>query len=159
MAILEFDYQLSQKLSYAKQGKMTETDMLLFKAPKVRHLPLTARLKEIITKAFVSQSKSNQSSHAEESSDSTGDDVQITGEVLLMLIMGAGGDDSSYFVDFCDKFKALMLSEICLIDGEQKINAATYDEISDVDIEQIMGEYTLNFLLPSEIRKSLNTNG
>ena len=155
MAVLEFDFKLTEEVSYASKGDFKKTDHLLLKAPKVRQMPLVSALKEVITKSFVAQTYK---ASADPQGAIDAQEAVITGDALMVVIMGSGSAEEHFYNDFCRIFEKLMLTGVCTLDGEVKMNENTFSEISIDDLESLMGEYTLNFLLPKEIRKEMVKN-
>ena len=65
-------------------------------------------------------------------------------EILTLLQMG-----SIDYADYVDIFVNLLTSGICKVEGETEITSHMVEKISFEDLERLMGEYFVNFILGS----------
>lgn len=140
----EFEYDLSQPLSFHKGGELAKAKKLLLKAPSNMHRYHLTKLKQGFMKAIMGMQQnkkpgSSQSGEAEE--------AKFDAKVILMLLLASDID----FCEYVEHFKNLICSQpaLCFIDGSVAFNTHLFDQLSEEDCEMIMGKYIETFLLSS----------
>ena len=139
----EFDYELETKFSYAYKGDMQEASFIRLKAPSSKNISQCADLKQAFMRALPTDGK------VEEGKDSKGLD-DLDGESIMMLIsMSKDVSLKSVLISARELFS----SGLAFVDGETKVTKPILDDMSQDDLENMLGEYYLNFILASWLRK------
>lgn len=140
-----FDFTLSGPISYQATGENTQASMLELTAPSVKNRKKVAKLKQgfmrVINDLPETQKKEAQEQAEKEKGKSEAPDPQ---EILTLIQMGAVEYD-----EYIDIFVSLLVSGICKIEGEVAMTQLIADKISFQDMEKLMGEYLVNFILVS----------
>lgn len=147
MSKKEFEFNLSEEISYAYKGDMKTTTLLVLKSPSSVQGKPARKLQQVIMRAF----KENQASQkidlpSSQQSVSEVSDETISGELLLGLIFMS---DNIKIEDVEKDFRELMTSGCCLLGGETSLTSDKYNALSLTDTTDLMGEYLANFLLLS----------
>jgi len=147
MSKKQFEFILSDEISYAYKGDMKKTTLLVLKSPASEQGFSARRLQQFIMRAF----KENQAAQKIENTQSQQSaqevsDQEIPGEILLGLLFMS---DNIKIEDVEKEFKSLMTSGCCFLGGETPLTSEKYDKISIEDTTKLMGEYLANFLLLS----------
>ena len=141
-----FDFTLSEPIKYQKDGANTEASMLELTSPAVNNRKKVARMKQGFMRV-IGELPESAKLEAKESADKKEDDEKEKTnprEILSLLQMG-----SIDYADYVDIFVSLLTSGICKVEGETPITAHMLDKVSFEDIEKLMGEYFVNFILTS----------
>lgn len=118
------------------------------------HRPLTAKIESMmmggmakIQQAMGSDNVPDQSSDSDDKEENPF--AKISATQMLVTLKMVPSDNYDFYVEFCDLFKLLMLSDnICKpVDSDKKITVAQYDELSAKDADRIMGGYLKSFFM------------
>ena len=136
-----FEFTLTTPIS----GNVTT---LSLHAPCNIHRPLTAKLDSMLKSGMFKLAQYSSAQGNEEQAPAAPKDDKSSfmeaAQIMDMLPM-IPSDDFSFYGDFCDTFKALMLSDgICKI-TDKRIGTGHYDSMSQNDGNRLMGEYIANF--------------
>lgn len=138
--IKEFDYPLTTGIDYAKGGEQVEGVFIKLIPPSSKQLTHCAMLKQSFIRAITEQAKDAAESDKSES------DVEISGQDIIYLLYGSASVDmGKILLSAIELFK----SGVALIDGEVKLTKPLLDEMSNDDLEGMLGEYLANFILKS----------
>lgn len=148
--ISEFDYQLIDPIGYHYKGEVIEGTFITLKAPSSKNTVECAQLKQAFFRA-IPQSEGNVELS---SSDKKEAEEALTGESIISLLSMSSKVDLSVVLLTAKK---LFCSGIALMEGETKITAPIISEMSYDDLESMLGEYLVNFILASALKK-MNSN-
>jgi hypothetical protein len=135
-----FDFTLSDSIKYQTGGETTEGSMLELTAPSVNNRKRVAKLKQ----GFMRVVNDLQNDKTVKSEDKKGEAEIKPEEILVLLQMG-----SIEYDEYMDIFVNLLTAGVCKIDGKEPLNTLRADSISFDDMERLMGEYLVNFILGS----------
>lgn len=143
----EFEYILSEDLDYQNQMGEKKTDKLIFIAPSNNQRSFFIKLRQSIVQAFMAMGAKFQNSNQQES-NSKPTDKQLERDDILPILYGSDLD----LEKFQETFWSMILDKRCYV-GEKVNNIfITQDLLNDVgnnDKDKILGEYIVNFILPS----------
>lgn len=135
-----FDFTLSESIEYQSEGSTQTASMLELTAPSVNNRKRVAKLKQ----GFMRAINDLQGDKSVEGGEKDKDHKIKPEEVLALLQMG-----SVEYDEYIDIFVNLLVSGVCKIDGKEPLTAIRVDNISFTDIERLLGEYLVNFILTS----------
>lgn len=138
-----FDFTLSEPIDYQAKGENTKASMLELSAPAVNNRKKVAKMKQGFMRV-VNELPDSVKKEAGELQEKDKDEKATPGEILSLLQMG-----SIDYADYIDIFVSLLTSGTCRVEGEVAITSHMVDKISFEDIEKLMGEYFVNFILTS----------
>lgn len=141
----EFEYTLKQPFDYAHKGEQYTASMLLCKCPTSKQIDKCARLKQAFYRAAAESAESAQD---RQQSDRATRDSDISAQEVLDAICQSN-------VDFSEVMSigiSLISSGIVLIDGQEKLTRGLIDKMSLDDIESVLGEYYVNFIIASALQ-------
>ena len=141
-----FDHELELPFQYAYKGDLQEASFVTLKAPSSKHISYCADLKQAFMRALPTDGGA---SAAEGDKDGKGVD-DLDGESIMMLIsMSKDVDLKTVLISA----RELFASGLAFVDGETKMTKPMVDEMSQDDLENMLGKYYLNFILASWLRK------
>lgn len=147
--VTEFEYDLSNPISYHKGGDLAKGKKLLLKAPSNAHRFHLIKLKQGFLKSMlgISQQFSKKSSGKSQAQAEDSADAALNHKTILTFLLASDID----FYEYLECFKNLLCSEpsLCFIDGSVPLNAHTFDQLSEEDSELLLGKYIENFTLSS----------
>lgn len=146
--IKEFTFNLNEPLSYSQSGDQTESSFIVFTAPTSRNRRECAFLKQAFFKAINSVHGNIKNTEVVER-DKT--DINAS-DITDLLAMGE--------VDLCEVWEVsikLFASGVGMLGGEAKLTRLLIDQIDMDDLNDMVGEYLVNFTLRSSLSK-LNQN-
>ena len=139
----EVTYTLETPLKYAYRGEPMDGEFITLKAPTSRNMAECAALKQAFFRALP------QDGAVEADTTDTGD-AEITGEgVMTLITMSKDVELASVLVTG----RELLTSGVALIEGEEKLTKPLLDNISQDDLEGMLGEYLANFILASALQR------
>jgi len=140
----EIEFVLSKPVPYAHGGEQVEATSVVLIAPSQKQLQHTAILKQGFFQAINSVSESsNATSQPEKQEEMTGEDL------LSMMYMAKDVDMTQILLAARELFK----SGVAKLDGVQDLNLPLIEKISADDFEKMVGEYLINFILASALKK------
>ena len=154
MSLSEVNYQLLNKLSYthAQEGACEGT-FISMKAPSVRHLSHVAPMKQSFMSA-VAESSAKVSGSVDTPDKDKDDSDSMDGSAIIGILEASSVDMNKYVKSFS---KMIIHTNLFQIEGETKFTETLLDNLSVEDFYGLMGDYMLNFILASLIKK-MNEN-
>ena len=156
----EFEFILSEPITYQYELGEKKTDSLTFKAPANKHSNSIDKMRKEIVKSIRSLAVSEAASMSKEDkeamkksqkSNQQEDDMQMDGPYFLFMIYG---DQNFDLETYREVFWDMIISgELCLLDNKIKLTESLLNDISYDDRTDILGEYSANFLQPSWIKR------
>ena len=134
-----FEFTLSSPVKFHEKGETVESFLLELMAPSAKNRKKIAKLKQGFMRV-VGELQNDKPAQKEEK----GDHKVKPEEILALLQMG-----SIDYADYIDIFMDLLTSGICNADGSTSLTVSMAESISFEDIEKLMGEYLVNFILGS----------
>lgn len=151
--INEFVFKLSQPLTHARDGMSTQSEELVIQAPNAKIFSEIAELKKDVIRNFMSNDTKDR---ADNPAPTQGEAKAFTANEIIVFLYSR----ESFNMKKCLEMFKKILAVSCLI---APVNQGTrvyllpslFDEISFTDLENIFGEYLINFLLFSILSKSI----
>lgn len=141
--VLEYQYDLKRKFNYAKSGESKEASFILLKAPNSTNRKECAQLKQAFFRSLP---------EPKESTDNKDEDsVDIKAGDVMVLIARSPNVDYAEFLEIASK---LMISNVALVDGDTKLTIPIMNQMSNDDVEGMVGEYMVNFILASALTQA-----
>jgi hypothetical protein len=137
----EFNYNLINSLSYHSKGEAADAQFITFRAPSSRNSKECSALKQAFFRALPMEAQTTREV----------DNPDISGEDVITMIAISDVD----LPEMLDIAKRLFTSgnNIALIDGETKLTMNLLDQMSQDDLEGMVGSYMVNFILASSLEK------
>ena len=133
---------LSEPLKYAYEGELVEGTFIQLNPPTSRNMTECAFQKQ----AFYRSIPKNV-----EAPDENASDDPVTGEMIMQLILMS---DTVDLGPVLISGRELLTSGVALVEGETKLTKPLMNDISQNDLEKLVGEYMANFILASELQKA-----
>ncbi len=145
--ITEFNYELLEPITYAHKGNPVEASFITFKAPSSRQIDLCSDLKQY----FFQSLKDGEGNSNRSSGESPSQELDLSGsEIMILMAMSTTVKLKSVILTAKQLFK---VKGIAQIDGSVDITDIHFNEIDPEDIEEMVGEYLVNFILASALKK------
>lgn len=143
----EIDYPLTKPFTYAtKSGDTAEAAFIRLQEPTSRNSDECAALKQ----AFFRAQHALQDPNAEDDAGEAAKPEDVKGaDVLVMLAMAPTVD----FPEVLRVGKKLFSSGVAQIDGETKLTIGLMDRMSQEDVETMLGDYLVGFILASSLAR------
>jgi hypothetical protein len=149
----EFELKLSEPLTYQCSTGEKKTDTLLFKAPSNSQAKLLNKLRKELIKAIFQNSLRNQNvSEKIKDPNKTDDSGELDAIAILFILYGSDFDLSIY----TELFWKLILDNICFVARDIPLTESLLNDIYYEDREEILGQYTANFIVPLWMKRQLN---
>lgn len=142
-----FDFELEEILEYAKGGEMEEAQMITLFAPTSRVMDHCANLKQAFFRAMP-EAKPDQALPDDIS------DVEIDGDQIMLLITASR--DVSLASTLATARELFTSKDIAMVDGEVKLTKPMLEQLSNDELERMLGQYLSNFILASALKKMKN---
>jgi hypothetical protein len=146
----EIVVQLSDKISIQKNGEQLYSNKITLKAASAATISKICALKQIVMSAFKKASVDNNAKRVDVADDS---DLKMSDseQLLTVLYMHASADDMVCVMDdFCD-----LLIAGCGLVEDVVITNYVLNQFLASDLEMLLGEYIVNFMLPSWMRQAM----
>ncbi len=137
----EFDFNLSRAIDYTNKGEQKKGEILTLKAPNSKQQAPRVKLQQGFFRAIADQKGGSEN----EQNDA---DVKIEGAEILALMLSSDVD----MVEYHETFRKLMISGVCLVEGEEPLTGTLFDMLSLDDIDSLLGDYLANFILSSVLK-------
>jgi len=134
-----FEFQLSEKITYAEGGQQIKTDKVEVCAPSKKQYRKTYLLQQIVAKALIAAQKLS-SGKKTESKDDGG---KIEAADMKMLLMAGDAD-----LEACVMQVEMLALDGCLKVAGNKINRLQWEAIDPVDQEKIGCRFIADFIMP-----------
>lgn len=141
----EFQYVPKVPFKYSLKGEMVNVKFITLTAPTSKTTRECAALKQAFYRAMGEREKEISG----ESDDSI--DADIDGSDVMSLLAMSKDVDLPDVMDIGKKL--FQMPGIALVDGETKLGNEVFGRISVDDFEDMLGEYMINFILASSLRK------
>lgn len=139
----EFEYKFIDGLKYQSGGEEVFAKKLILKAPSNKNRFQVAALQQVFMEAVALIKKQNPDSDSTENQEESS---KFDGEQILAMLMLSGINLGQMYESFVELLRA---QDICMIDGKMQMNNYLLEKMSILDMQNLMGEYFANFLLPS----------
>ncbi|MCK5292964.1 MAG: hypothetical protein KAR39_13220 [Thermoplasmata archaeon] len=135
--MIDFAYDLKTPIDYHSGSENKEAVSVILSAPSNKQRRAAARLKQ-----FFFQAINDLKTDDQQASD---DSKKPKGSEIVALLMMSNIDAN----DVHDAFKDIAISGCAMLDGAVSMNDSLYEKMSFEDTEEMLGEYLVNFLIPS----------
>lgn len=128
--------------------------------PTKLHQSLVCQLKTMLMKTMMASAKENKDivneNKKKDNKEDKKEDTKIDAEMFITIVTLAAGQDEEFSSRFYDVFECLLLSSnICQTDKQIGLDKLVYDQFLMEDVDNLMGEYIVNFLTPSVILQTI----
>lgn len=146
--VTEFNYELSEPIQYAHNGNPVEASFITFKAPSSKQIDLCADLKQYFFQAL---KEGEELSAGKAVGNADNKDLELTGsDIMSLLSMSTKVKLRSVILTAKQLFK---VKGIAMLDGSVNINELHFNEMDPDEIQDMIGEYLVNFILASVLKK------
>lgn len=148
MSADSFNFELSTPITYAGgDGNAIQAQFITLNPPTPKQLHLTSQLKQAWFRSF----PKNQGDDSGSNKDDANALDNLDGDAIMTMISMSSDVELSVVLQlgmelFCQK-------GIALIDGETPMNRPLIEQLAADDIESMLGEYLINFILASALKK------
>jgi len=139
----EFKYVLKTQFSYSKEGQVLEAQFIALTAPTSRTTNECAALKQAFFRAMGEQEGGD--------ADKVDPDFNIQGSDVMTLIAMAKDVNLPEVLNIGKKL--FQQPGIALIDGETKFGNELMNRMSVDDLEDMLGDYLVNFILAASLQR------
>lgn len=129
----EFDYTLIEDLSYQVDGNLEKATYITVSAPCMKMRKLAMKLKQYFFRGI--------SSFAAKSAGGAPPKDKLDAQAYIAAFYMSGSD----ICEVCDLFGDILLKS-AKVEGKIQMNKLMLEEISQTDLENLLGEYMVNFL-------------
>jgi len=144
----EIEYILTTGIEFHKGGELAVSKNVLLLAPSSKQLKHTVAMKQ----AFFQAISSFESEKKKESTKT--DEFEMSGSDVLSMLYMSTVDMEKFFNSARELFK----SGAALLDGKQQFNDLMIDKVSVEDFEGMVGEYLINFIIASALKKMTSSS-
>lgn len=143
--LTEFNFELEVPIKYAYEGEMVDGTFITLKAPSSKNMLECSVLKQAFFRALPTDTDSTQNS-----SDDDGEKADLTGDAIMTLIMMSQNVELATIIATA---RDLFSSGVALLEGETKVTKPILDDIDPDDLERMIGDYLVNFILASSLKR------
>lgn len=137
----EIDYYLQSPIKYARSGEELEAVFVRLSAPSGKNSRECLLLKQAFFQSLPRGEETKEEKPAQE----------LTGEMAMEIIAMSSDVNLSEVVDVGrDLF---LRGGVALVDGEEKLTKPLWDSMGIDDVQGMLGEYLVNFILASFVRR------
>lgn len=146
----EIVVQLSDKITVQKSGEQLFSNKMTLKAPSAVHMTKLCTVKQIVMRAVktaIAEATATQAVQAKaiQSQPSSDAVVSDADQAVLMLYMNASSED---MICVMNGFRELLFDGCGLVEGVV-VTDYVINQLLVKDIEHLLGEYIVNFIVPS----------
>lgn len=134
------EYELKVPINVGQDGQLIECSKVILKAPTAKNRNECLFLKQAFLRALPKEVTSG--------ATSSQDDDMPEGSDVIMFIGASSVDLKEIF----DVAKRLFTNKVATLDGEN-MTSPIFDSIDMDDLEGLLGEYMINFILGSILSK------
>lgn len=139
--LTEFHFDLKRSnITYAHAGDQPSASFILLTAPTSRHSRECAFLKQAFFRAVPRDQEPDPDAKFESPSGA---------DMITILAMSRDVD----LADVIDVGKKLLVQGVAMVDGSEKLNQTILDRMHQEDVEEMIGEYMVNFTLASTLAR------
>lgn len=142
MAIVtEINVPLTTQVKYHNKGEDAEAQFIMMAAPTSKNMVECAIIKQCFTQAAVAVSKDAEGSSSDKEDK---DDSGVNPKDIIQMMFASTTDMNKLWVSAKVLFK-----DVVLFEGEVKASVPLIDKISIDDLQNMLGEYLVNFIAAS----------
>lgn len=143
MEVTTFDYNLKMGFEYHHKGQLTTAKFITLRAPTSRNSDECGALKQAFYRSVPKDVDPDDKAKAK------AEDRVIEGSDIVMALAASSEVE---FSDVLRTAKKLFTSGVAMVEGETKMTMPMLDEMSQDDLEGMLGEYLVNFTLASSLK-------
>jgi NADH dehydrogenase FAD-containing subunit len=144
----EFDFILAESIEIHKHGQKVDAAKVLLKCPSSKH----QRDRLIIKNGFMNNDKAQDGGNQNAKKDDDFNELKESEKILGMLYSMKKADQMG---EILDAFKRLLVNGCGIVEGIA-LTETYIDEIDANDLDDMLGEYIVNFILPSWMKRLMN---
>ena len=146
----EFQFELTQPIKYHANGDDVEATFVTLAAPSYKQMDKCVPLKQAFYRAAASMGDDSEDAVTTEV-DVSPDKPSITPEELISLFYQSDEDMVKIVLYGVELFK---VPSIAQVDGSVNMTQPLIEKLSQDDIENMLGQYMINFILASALSKT-----
>lgn len=139
--MIDFTHTLATPVPYQSGGENKDAKVIILSAPSNKQRRSAARLKQFFFQAIGSLDNNSEAAQAKDAAKS---EKPKGSDIVSLLNMSEVDCDEVH-----EAFMKLMTGGCALVDGEEPMTSIVYDNLSFADTEEMLGDYLVNFLIPS----------
>lgn len=144
----DFTYELERPILYQDETGEKETHTLVLYAPSNQLAEQKGILRQKVLAAFVEAGNSS-SANKPDKEEKKKDKIEPE-EILFAIAV------SKHFLEIKTAFRELLKNGCLSLDGKiDKITNWHLDQIEDEELEEVMGQFIVNFIIPSWMKRLL----
>lgn len=143
----QFEYELENPIEYHDGGDLASSKNLVLLAPSFSQIKRAAKLKQGFFQAI--KSFQGDKKQDESKNKAANDESDFDADAVLTVLFMGDIDIAAYFEDF----EKLLTSGVCKVNGKVELNSIMCSKLSVEDMEKLLAEYIVNFLLPASMRQ------
>ncbi len=145
----ECHFELSRPLKYHSGGEEVEGTFITLAPPTYKQMDKCVPLKQAFYRA--ASSITDDAVEAGTETNKSSDDTQLTPDGLISLFYQSDEDMVKIVLYGVELFKS---PGIAMVDGAANITQLLIEQMSQDDLENMLGRYMVNFILASALNKA-----
>lgn len=145
----EFNFELTKPIKYHAGGEEVEGAFITLTAPAYKQMDKCVPLKQAFYRAAAAIADDSEETVSE--TNASPDDSVMTPEGLLSLFYQSNEDMVKIILYGVELFKS---PGIAKMEGSVNITHKMIEEMSQDDLERMLGQYMVNFILASALSKA-----
>lgn len=150
----EFEFTLQNQISLHKGGERVFANKILLKAPSMIEMRYRCIIKQTVLESLQKQNEKTQKTGDTDSKNDTSDDMSSTsGDQFISVIYM--NQDKDTLEELINAFTDILLSSATI--NSEKLTDTLIKQIDCGELDAMLGEYIINFILPSWMKRAMNT--
>lgn len=134
----DITYDLKTPFEYHGNGENRTASVIILSAPSNKQRKPAAKLKQFFFQAINGLQGDEKADAEAKASDPKGSDI-----VALLMMSNVDANDVH------EAFKGIITGGCAMVEGATSLTDSLYDKLSFEDTEEMLGDYLVNFLIPS----------
>ena len=134
----EITHELTTPFEYHGNGENKTASVIILSAPSNKQRKHAAKLKQYFFQAINSLQGADKAEAEENAKDPKGSDI-----VALLMMSDVDANDIH------EAFKGIITGGCAMVEGATSLTDSLYEKLSFEDTEEMLGDYLVNFLIPS----------
>lgn len=151
----EFQFQLSTPVKYHAKGEEIEGSFITLKAPSYKQMDKCVPLKQAFYRVAAAASAAAEDDTSPQEPTDSDSPSELDSDTLISMFYQSSEDMVKIILHGVELFK----SGIAQIDGSHDMKAHMIEQMSQDDLEQMIGCYMINFILASALNKQESKSG
>ena len=148
---LQFDFILSQEITFAHKGETIYTKLLSLYAPSAKNMKKAIQLQAGFSASLKAIQKDvsdiDRENALKEAETKTEEDKTFAGDEIINLLKMANAIDLTEYYEIFQRLLTSTSSCICKVDDKEILTDSLFESISFHDLQKMLGEYLARFLV------------